>query len=92
MFDNFFNDPALLIPTASIVCTALVFVVWIIALSWKRVRQLDIEAALKKEMLDRGMSAADIERVIGASTGRICRSPEGKQRSAFKSVEDAVRN
>jgi hypothetical protein len=93
MFDRLFNNPELLIPTTFFVCTALVFMVWIIAQSWKRVRQLDIEGALKKEMLDRGMSAEDIERVIGASTGRSSVRPsEGKPRSAYKPIEQAVRS
>lgn len=94
MFDAaLFNDPALLIPTTAMVGTSLVFVVWIIAIAWKRVRQLDIEAALKKEMLDRNMSAADIERVIRAtSRGCSARHPEGHHHTAFKPIEGAVRN
>lgn len=34
-----------------------------------RVRQAEIEAALKQDMLNRGMSADDIERVVKASSG-----------------------
>lgn len=34
-----------------------------------KLRQLEIEAALKQEMLQRGLSAGDIERVLGARSG-----------------------
>jgi hypothetical protein len=33
-------------------------------------RRLSVEAALKHDMLDRGMSAEEIERVLGASLSR----------------------
>src|SRR5262249_17531448 len=35
--------------------------------NWRRVRQLDVEGSLKQDMLQRGMSAEDIERVIRAT-------------------------
>jgi hypothetical protein len=41
--------------------------VWIVAHYWARVRRLEVEANLKRDMLARGMSAADIERVLLAS-------------------------
>jgi hypothetical protein len=34
---------------------------------WRGVRQFETEAALKQEMIQRGMSAEDIERVLRAS-------------------------
>jgi hypothetical protein len=42
-----------------------------------RVRQIEVEAGLKQEMLQRGMSAEDIKTVIEASgrgRGKSCRS------------------
>jgi hypothetical protein len=49
--------------------TTLIFTVWIIAHYWKRVRQLDVETALKQDLINRGMAIADIERVLWASSG-----------------------
>jgi hypothetical protein len=40
----------------------------VLASNWRRVRQLDVEGALKQDMLQRGLSAEDIERVIRASS------------------------
>lgn len=42
----------------------LIAVTAIIVTNWRRVRQSDAESALKQDMLQRGMSAEDIERVI----------------------------
>jgi hypothetical protein len=44
--------------------------VWLVAFcakQWRRVRQSEIEAALKHALIERGMSVEDIERVIKAS-------------------------
>jgi hypothetical protein len=38
---------------------------------WRGVRQFETEAALKQEMLQRGMSAEDIERVLRASAAGV---------------------
>jgi hypothetical protein len=47
---------------------AVIFgVVATIAHAWRRVRIAEIEGALKQQMLDRGMSADEIERVARAS-------------------------
>jgi hypothetical protein len=62
-------QPALLIPLVSMLGATLVSIVWIIAHYWKGIRQLDVEMALKQDLLNRGLSAADIERVLWASSG-----------------------
>ncbi len=36
---------------------------------WHKVRKAELEAALKQEMIQRGMSADEIKQVIEASTG-----------------------
>ena len=46
---------------------AIIAVTAIVAVQWRKVRQADFEASLKHDMLNRGMSAEDIERVIKAS-------------------------
>lgn len=68
MFEILFtNQPALFIPVLSIAAAAVVFGIWIVSHYWNDVRRQEIDAALKQDMLNRGMSAADIERVLLAS-------------------------
>jgi hypothetical protein len=43
-------------------------IVWL-SLLWYRHRRIEIEAALKQDMLSRGMSATEIERVMSARLG-----------------------
>jgi hypothetical protein len=69
MFEAVFEkQPALIVPVLALSGSAVVFVVWIIAAHWKGVRQMDVEATLKQDMLNRGLSVADIERVLWASS------------------------
>jgi hypothetical protein len=69
MFEVLFSrQPGLFIPVLAIFLTGVVFVVWIIVHHWKGAKQLELDAALKQDMLNRGMSAADIERVLWASS------------------------
>ena len=65
-------DPALLIPLGGIVMGCLTGMVFTIGKSWARVRQTEMEAALKQDMLARGMSAADDQ----AGPGSL--RPEGR--------------
>jgi hypothetical protein len=46
----------------------IIAVTAIIVTNWRRVRQSDAESALKQDMLQRGMSAEDIERIIRATS------------------------
>jgi hypothetical protein len=61
------RDP---IPVLGIIfgCTAGVLIVGVssLAKAWSRVRKVEAETALKQDMIARGMSADEIERVIGA--------------------------
>lgn len=69
MFDSLVSQqPALLVPILSVIGAALVFLVWIIAHYWAAIRRVELEAGLKREMLNRGLAAADIERVLMASS------------------------
>lgn len=71
MFETLFADkPALFIPVAAIVGATLIFIVWIVAANCQQMRLQDLEAGLKRDMLERGMPAADIERVLMASSRR----------------------
>jgi hypothetical protein len=69
----------------------------ILASQWRRVRVTEAETALKQQMLDRGMPAAEIERVIKASADDssglegLCASEEEKsERTAL--VEAMLEN
>jgi hypothetical protein len=48
--------------------TFVVIAVAVIAVQWRRVRVAEIEGALKKQMLERGMTAEDIEKVLEAKS------------------------
>ena len=41
-----------------------------VAYYWHKLQKAELEASLKQEMIQRGMSADEIERVIQASSGR----------------------
>jgi hypothetical protein len=69
MFEVLFSrQPGLFIPVLAIAVTGLVFVVWIIVHHWKGAKQLELDSALKQDMLNRGLTAADVERVLWASS------------------------
>ncbi len=69
MFDAIFEkQPSLIVPALSLIGSTIVFTVWILAHYWKHTRQIDVESSLKQDMLNRGLTAADIERVLWASS------------------------
>jgi hypothetical protein len=48
---------------------ALIALTAIVAHHWRRLRQLEIETALKQALLQKGMNAEEIERVVNATQG-----------------------
>jgi hypothetical protein len=59
----------------------------VIANQWRKIRQAEIQAALKQDMLERGMSAEEIKLVLEAgqkcrsrSSGQDARAPSGGAR------------
>jgi hypothetical protein len=66
--DAFARHPQFLIPIVALVGAAVVFTVWIIAHYWARMRQVDAETTLKQDLINRGMTISDIERVLWASS------------------------
>jgi hypothetical protein len=60
------------IAMTSIMVSMTIAVVWIIAHNWRRTRIAAYNARLKQLMIERGMSADEIERVI-SSQGRLDR-------------------
>jgi len=67
--DKFFllEDAGHIIGTIAVcICVAIV----IIAVQWRKMRQAEIDAALKQEMIQRGMSANEIATVLEARSKR----------------------
>ncbi len=59
-------DPALFIPIFAVIGGVLIALTAIVSMNWRKARQSELDAALKQDMLNRGFTAADIERVINA--------------------------
>jgi hypothetical protein len=55
---------------AAVVGGLLLAVIAIVAKEWRRIRVAELQADLKRQMLGRGMSAADIEKVLQAPAPR----------------------
>ena len=55
-------------------------VVSTISYYWSKVRRAEIEAALKQEMIQRGMSADEIEKVLAASGKKTDTGKEDRER------------
>jgi hypothetical protein len=55
-----------LIGLVAVLIGPMIAVVAILATQWRRVRIAEMEGALKQQMLDKGMSAAEIEQVMKA--------------------------
>ena len=78
-----------LIGLAAVVGGLSVAATGIIASQWRRVRVAEMAAALKQQMLDKGMSAAEIEQVIKAgqqaddSTPIACTGNEAFDKAAL---------
>lgn len=69
MFEEIFTrSPWLLIPLLALAGVTLTGVSWIAFAYWRSVQLADIEAKLKQDMLHRGFSPAQIERVLRASS------------------------
>ena len=60
------------IPICGIAMTCIVIVTVTIAKTWGRVRRAEMEALLKHKMLDQGMSAEDIKKVLESGSPDGC--------------------
>ncbi len=67
MYDWLMSLGESIIPVIAIVGGLLLGAIGIVACTWRKLRQTEMEIALKHDMLNRGMSAEEIERVIKAS-------------------------
>jgi hypothetical protein len=64
------QQPALLIPIAAILGGVLIALVAMVLSHFRGLRQAELDANLKQDMINRGMSVADIERILWASSAR----------------------
>ena len=83
MFEVFKDEPWLIIPVLALLIPILGVILGTITGCITSVRRAEIEAALKQDMLNRGMSAEEIKMVIEASgsrKGRGCRSEMASRR------------
>ena len=60
------------IPICAFIMTAVIIVTATIAKTWGRVRRAEMDALLKHKMLDQGMSAEDIKKVLESGTPSGC--------------------
>lgn len=60
---------ALCITSIVVGLTAMVFVVGIVSHTIGKIHRTRLECALKRELLDRGMSAEEITEIVAATTG-----------------------
>ncbi len=74
-FQLFSDNPWLIIPVLGLLIPILAIIFGKLTYYWQQTRQAELDAALKQEMLQRGMSAEDIVRVINArrETSKGCR-------------------
>ena len=67
--ETLFNSPNFVMPAAIV----LILVIPWLAYYWWKIRQAELDASLKQEMLQRGMSAEEIQTVLTASSAGRCR-------------------
>jgi hypothetical protein len=68
MMAVFESNPWLIIPCLALLIPILGVVLGTTTKAWSKIRQAEIDGALKQDMLQRGMSAADIQMVLEASS------------------------
>lgn len=59
--------PWMLVPLTAIISAAMIVLIWIISHYTYYARQTSVESRLKHDMLERGMSVEEIERVLWVS-------------------------
>ena len=71
------QNEGMLIPLVAITGGVLIVIVSVVSRAWSRVRcaemqarQAEADAALKQQMIERGMSAEEIERVLAAGQSK----------------------
>ena len=68
----------------------IMVVVGVLSTTWTVTRQANLDADLKRDMIQRGMSAEDIERVIAASANSTRARPSSAQGISEDSLNEVV--
>jgi hypothetical protein len=87
MLDIFAREPGILVAVVAIVAGTLIAVTAVLAYHWLAARRTEAESALKRDMLERGMSAEEIERVIRATSASPAPSAAGEKSEALSETE-----
>lgn len=67
------SSPEYDIAIGAMLLVSTCFIVWIVAHYWRKTREAGYNARLKQLMIERGMSAEEIERVLSAGGGNEVR-------------------
>ncbi len=79
-----FGENELVVWVTSVVTIGVFLIVWTIGRQWRRARVAAYNARLKQLMIERGMSADEIERVL-ETDANLDEAPKGKCCSEFRS-------
>jgi hypothetical protein len=83
MFDFLKDEPWLLVPCLALLIPIFGVIFGTITNYLSTVRRAELEASLKQDMLQRGMTAEEIKTVIEATScrrGKICKSEPASRR------------
>jgi hypothetical protein len=81
MLSRLGNDELFVLMTVAM--SAATAVVVVLTVQWRKVRQAEIDASLKRDMLSRGLSAEDILDVLAASNGATRRAERREAANDF---------
>lgn len=92
MFEVLFSrQPALFIPVLALTGTTLVAIVWILSHYMWVIRRQELDSALKRDMLNRGYAAEEIERVLHSSSEQVDKgNPESLTDKEYALIERMV--
>ena len=82
------RDEDVLMGVVFFVVLAVIIIAIVGIVQWRKLRQAEIEAALKRDLLDRGLSADEVVRVLSVGTaapaGSVCvDSPSMRQTADY---------
>jgi hypothetical protein len=72
-------DSSELVGCLAIICGTLVLVTAIIGKQWRKIRQTELDNAMRRDLLDRGMSPEEIARVLNAEPAKAVAYPAANE-------------
>ena len=88
-WNSLLRDDDFVMPVMILLAIAIVGVILLtatIALQWRRIQQARDETGLKEQMIQRGFSAAEIERVLRAGVGHYRTGKVAKRLGRFEAA------